>query len=178
MRRLALLLAALVLLSAPWSALGRAQQGIDILSEEVRSEFPEGIAFELDFESEEPVKEVRFRYAIAPDGSEVRRLIRTDGGSMAQFTFRPGTVSPAVRHRRVEEIWYVVAGHGRMWRSDGAASETVDLAAGVGLSIPAGTSFQVAVADDGPLVAVGVTMPPWPPGGDADVVDGIWPPLS
>ena len=115
---------------------------------------------------------------LAPDGSEVRRLLATGRGSMAHFTFPAGTTSPAVRHRQVEEVWYVVAGRGRMWRSDDVVSATVDLEVGVGLSIPAGTSFQVTVADDGPLVAVGVTMPPWPPDGDADIVDGLWPPSS
>ena len=113
---------------------------------------------------------------VAPDGSEVRRLLRTERASMAQFTFAAASTSPAVRHRRVEELWYIVSGRGRMWRSDDATSETVDLAVGTAVSIPAGTSFQVTVDDGAPLLAVGVTMPPWPPDGDADLVDGIWSP--
>jgi mannose-6-phosphate isomerase-like protein (cupin superfamily) len=112
----------------------------------------------------------------APDGSEVRPLVATDRASMSHFTFHPGTVSPAVRHRRVEEVWYVVDGRARMWRFDGSAAAIVDLHPGVALSIPAGTSFQVSVDIDRPLVVVGVTMPPWPSEGDADLVEGTWPP--
>jgi mannose-6-phosphate isomerase-like protein (cupin superfamily) len=55
---------------------------------------------------------------VAPDGSDVRVLLRLAGGSMAHFTLPPGTTSRAVRHRTVEEIWYVVAGTGEMWRHD------------------------------------------------------------
>jgi mannose-6-phosphate isomerase-like protein (cupin superfamily) len=52
----------------------------------------------------------------APDGSQVRVLLRLKGGSMATFTLQPGQVSAAVTHRSVEELWYVIAGRGRMWR--------------------------------------------------------------
>lgn len=87
MRRLLLLLAALAALTALLPALGRAQQGIDILSEEVQSEFPDGIAFKLDFDSEEPVKEVRFRYAIAPDGTRAYGVPECTGVTSVQCTF-------------------------------------------------------------------------------------------
>lgn len=41
---------------------------------------------------------------LAPDGSEVRVLLSSNGGSMAHFQLPPGQVSRAVRHRTVEEI--------------------------------------------------------------------------
>ena len=42
--------------------------------------------------------------AIAPDGSEVRLLSRTDRGSMAHFALAPHAVSRAVAHKTVEEV--------------------------------------------------------------------------
>ena len=60
--------------------------------------------------------------AVAPDGSDVRVLLRLAGGSMAHFTLPSGATSRAVRHRTVEEIWYVVAGTGDMWRHTAAAT--------------------------------------------------------
>ena len=53
---------------------------------------------------------------VAPDGSDVRVLLRLADGSMAHFELAPGRVSRAVEHRTVSEIWYVVAGRGEMWR--------------------------------------------------------------
>jgi mannose-6-phosphate isomerase-like protein (cupin superfamily) len=77
--------------------------------------------------------------AIAPDGSEVRVLLSLSAGSMAHFRLPAGRISLAVRHRTVEEIWYVVAGTGEMWRSDGAREEITTLAPGSCLTIPVGT---------------------------------------
>ena len=110
----------------------------------------------------------------APDGSDVRVLLRLSGGSMAHFQLPSGAVSKAVRHRTVEEIWYVLGGSGQMWRRQGEREETVDLAPGTCLTIPVGTAFQFRAGDDGPLSAVAVTMPPWPGEDEADFVDGRW----
>jgi mannose-6-phosphate isomerase-like protein (cupin superfamily) len=103
--------------------------------------------------------------ATAPDGSAVRVLLTLSGGSMAHFELPAGAISTAVRHRTVEEIWYVVGGRGQMWRHTGdpASGELVDLTPGVCLTTPLGTTFQFLADDDGPLSAVGVTLPPWPP---------------
>jgi len=86
-RRLVLLLATVTIISSLWPALGRAQQGIDVHSWEARNDFPKGIIFKLDFESEEPVKEVRFRYAIAPDGSRAYGVPECTGVTSVQCTF-------------------------------------------------------------------------------------------
>ena len=112
--------------------------------------------------------------AIAPDGSEVRLLCATTGGSMARFTLHPGAVSRAVAHRTVEELWYIVAGCGRMWRKSGKREEVIDLAAGCSLTIPMGTHFQFRCEAGAPLEAVGVTMPPWPGEDEAYAVTGPW----
>jgi mannose-6-phosphate isomerase-like protein (cupin superfamily) len=113
---------------------------------------------------------------MAPDGSEVRILCRLDGGSMAHFTLPPGAVSKAVVHRSVEEIWYVVSGRGRMWRRLGAREEIAALTPGTSLTIPVGTWFQFRADGAEPLVAVGVTLPPWPGEGEAYEVAGPWSP--
>jgi hypothetical protein len=86
-RRLILLLATVAVVSSLWPALGRAQQGVDVHSWEARNDFPKGIIFKLDFESEEPVKEVRFRYAIAPDGSRAYGVPECAGVTSVQCTF-------------------------------------------------------------------------------------------
>ena len=110
----------------------------------------------------------------APDGSRVQVLLRLQGGSMATFTLQPGQVSAAVTHRTVEELWYVVSGRGRMWRRDTTREQIVELEAGLCLSVPLGTAFQFRGEGDVPLVAVAVTMPPWPGEDEAVRVEGAW----
>jgi len=113
--------------------------------------------------------------AVAPDGSKVRILLRLGGGSMAHFELAAGQVSRAVAHHAVDELWYILGGHGQMWRRQGERQETVPLRAGTCLSIPAGTHFQFRADGGGPLAAVGVTMPPWPGDTEAYEVPGTWP---
>ena len=110
----------------------------------------------------------------APDGSRVQVLLRLQGGSMATFTLQPGQVSAAVTHRTVEELWYVVSGRGRMWRRDAACEQVVELEPGLCLSVPLGTAFQFRCEGDVPLVAVALTMPPWPGEDEAVGVEGAW----
>lgn len=111
----------------------------------------------------------------APDGSEVRPLVRLSGGSMAHFRLPAGMVTKAVRHRTVDELWYVVDGHGELWRRQGAHSEIVALEAGVAASIPVGTDFQFRADEQYELTIVAVTMPPWPNADEAQLVEGNWP---
>jgi len=113
--------------------------------------------------------------AVAPDGSDVRVLLRLSRGSMAHFELGAGRVSRAVAHRSVEEIWYVLRGQGQMWRRQGDRQETVALRPGTCISIPRGTHFQFRAAGSGSLAAVGVTMPPWPGADEAYEVPGTWP---
>jgi mannose-6-phosphate isomerase-like protein (cupin superfamily) len=114
--------------------------------------------------------------AIAPDGSAVRILAAMIGGSAAHFELAPGHTSVGVRHRTVEEIWYVVGGAGEMWRRDADGAQTVALGPGTCVTIPVDTAFQFRCTSAEPLGAVGVTMPPWPGEGEAVRVDGPWRP--
>jgi mannose-6-phosphate isomerase-like protein (cupin superfamily)/GNAT superfamily N-acetyltransferase len=111
----------------------------------------------------------------APDGSMVHPLLRASRGSLARFALAPGQVSRAVAHRRVEELWYVLEGEGWMWRRQGESASVVALAPGTALSIPVGTAFQFRAAAHAPLVAIGLTMPPWPGDDEALAVEGCWP---
>lgn len=110
----------------------------------------------------------------APDGSEVRILASTSRGSMAQFTLPPGSVSKAVAHRTVEEVWLCTHGAGRMWRRLGEAEAMVELRPGISVAIPIGAHFQFRNDGDEPLHCVGVTMPPWPGMDEAYEVAGVW----
>lgn len=110
----------------------------------------------------------------APDGSDVRVLLRLAGGGLAHFQLAPGETSTAVRHRTVEEIWYVTEGEGEMWRHQGEHEEVTPLSAGTCLTIPLGTTFQFRATGGAPLSAVAVTMPPWPGEGEAVVASGPW----
>jgi mannose-6-phosphate isomerase-like protein (cupin superfamily) len=114
----------------------------------------------------------------APDGSAVRVLLGLQRGGLAHFTLPPGCVSRAVRHRTVDEIWYVVAGYGEMWRRLESVEEIVTLSVGCCVSIPVGTAFQFRATGPSPLEAVAVTMPPWPGPGEAAFADseGPWEP--
>lgn len=112
----------------------------------------------------------------APDGSAVRVLLGLAGGGMAHFALAPGQVAHAVEHRSVEEIWYVLAGRGQMWRQQDGREETVTLEPGLCLTIPLGTRFQFRAAADAPVSVVAITMPPWPGEGEAVFVDGPWQP--
>jgi mannose-6-phosphate isomerase-like protein (cupin superfamily) len=114
--------------------------------------------------------------AVAPDGSDVRILLRLGRGSMAHFELGAGQVSRAVAHRSVDEIWYVLDGRGQMWRRQERREETAGLRPGTCVSIPAGTHFQFRADSSGPLAAVGMTMPPWPGDEEAYEVPGAWPP--
>lgn len=113
---------------------------------------------------------------VAPDGSDVRVLVRGERASMAHFELPPGATSAAVRHRTVEELWFFLGGRGEMWRRLGDLEQVVEVSSGVCLSIPVGTAFQFRSFGPEPLAAVAATMPPWPGPGEALPVRGPWAP--
>ncbi|MEZ4499182.1 MAG: cupin domain-containing protein [Thermomicrobiales bacterium] len=113
--------------------------------------------------------------ALAPDMSEIRVLLSTHAGSMAHGTLPPGATSLAVRHRTVEEIWYVLGGEADIWRQQGDQEEVIRARAGVSLTIPLGTAFQFRTVGDEPFRFVMITMPPWPGSDECENTDGFWP---
>jgi mannose-6-phosphate isomerase-like protein (cupin superfamily) len=112
---------------------------------------------------------------LAPDGSEIRLLVGTAQCSMAHGSLPPGQVSKSIVHRTVEEVWYVTAGQGQVWRKHGDYEEIVDVAPGSALTIPVGVSFQFRTIGSEPLQFVMCTMPPWPGHQEAVRVADYWP---
>ena len=115
---------------------------------------------------------------LAPDGSEIRELAASERASMVHCTLGPNRVSMAVAHRTVEELWYCLEGNGKLWRRLGEREEVVELAPGVGASIPLGTHFQFRSTGDRPLCILIATIPAWPGDDEAFRVPGRWPPSS
>jgi mannose-6-phosphate isomerase-like protein (cupin superfamily) len=99
----------------------------------------------------------------APDGSEIRLLVNGEHGGLAHCLLPAGKTSSAVRHRTVEELWYVLEGEGRLWRGREGEPPRVDpLRAGDSVRIPVETTFQFQASGQGDLKLLLVTMPPWP----------------
>ncbi len=117
--------------------------------------------------------------ATAPDGSEIRLLATSGHGatksSMVEVTLGPGQVTRPVRHRTVEEVWYVLEGIGKVWRcppdADPETVPALDVSPGDSLVIPTGGSFQFTSGPDGPLRFLCHTTPPWPGEDEAVLVE-------
>jgi mannose-6-phosphate isomerase-like protein (cupin superfamily) len=112
---------------------------------------------------------------LAPDGSEIRFLPQVEGGSMVHCTLPPGATSLAVTHRTIDELWYVLAGSGELWRRQGKREHVEQLSPHTAHSIPLGTHFQFRNPGVEPLTFVIVTMPPWPGMDEAVRVEDHWP---
>ena len=106
----------------------------------------------------------------APDGSAVHLLLDHQHGatqcSVVEVVLPAGAVSRPVRHRTVEEVWYVLAGAGAVWRCppdvDPQDAPAVAVAPGDALVIPTGWAFQFRADAGADLRFLCVTMPPWP----------------
>jgi mannose-6-phosphate isomerase-like protein (cupin superfamily) len=93
---------------------------------------------------------------------------------MAHGTLPPGRTSLAIRHRTIEEIWYVLSGVAEIWRRLGD-QESVDLiSGGRSLTLPAGCEFQFRTIGAEPFTFIMCTMPPWPGNDEAILVEGKW----
>jgi mannose-6-phosphate isomerase-like protein (cupin superfamily) len=75
----------------------------------------------------------------------------------------------------VEEIWYVLAGEGRVWRRSGKGpgdgESIVEVGAGSTLTIPTGWAFQFQAGAGADLRFLCYTSPPWPGDQEAEPVD-------
>lgn len=99
-----------------------------------------------------------------PNGSWSKMLLTretTDGivSSLGFSVFTPGTVLSMVSHE-VEEVAYVVAGHGELRTDDGA----VPFAAGQAIQIPPQMWHAVAnTGDEDVIMVFGFPYPAYPP---------------
>ena len=113
--------------------------------------------------------------AIAPDGSEIRLLHSLDAVSVAHCRLPAGAVTKPVRHRTVEEVWYILSGEGEVWRRRGDEEEVLPLAPGISLTIPLGADFQFRAIGAAPLEFIIATSPPWPGEDEAILLEtGRW----
>lgn len=117
-----------------------------------------------------PVGRASGEVIFAPDGSEVRLLLAEDHGatrcSVVEVTIAAGQVSRPVRHRTVEEVWYVISGAGQVWRCppDVPVADVAPVRVGAGdaVVIPTHWGFQFSADVGAALRFVCVTMPAWP----------------
>jgi mannose-6-phosphate isomerase-like protein (cupin superfamily) len=96
--------------------------------------------------------------------------------STVHFELGPHEVARAVVHRTVEEIWYVLTGHGTIWREHAGRATQTELRPGLSLTLPGGTRFQFRNLGTEALTVLGVTVPPWPGGDEALPIAGPWEP--
>lgn len=111
---------------------------------------------------------------MAPDGSGIRVLPRLTRGSMAHGTLAPGSTSQAIRHRTVEEIWFILDGQAEIWRQLSDQESIEHVRPGDALTIPLGTAFQFRTIGPVPFQFIMCTMPPWPDADEAIHVPGVW----
>ena len=112
----------------------------------------------------------------SPAGADVRLLLESDTGGVIHSTVPAGQTNRAVVHATVNEIWYILEGHGEIWRKDHEEERVTTLVPGVAIDIPVGTAFQYRNAGTDPLKFICVTMPRWRGDQESSYVEGIWKP--
>ncbi len=114
--------------------------------------------------------------AKSPAGADIRYLASGPTGNMIHSTVPPYQINRATVHATVSEFWYILEGHGEIWRDDGIEHGVTTLVPGVAIDIPVGTAFQYRNVSDVPLKFICITMPPWPGDSEATFIEGIWQP--
>jgi mannose-6-phosphate isomerase-like protein (cupin superfamily) len=114
--------------------------------------------------------------AKSPAGAHIRFLIGGKTGNMIHSTVPAQQINRATVHATVSEFWYILEGHGEIWRDNGVESCITALVPGTSIDIPVGTAFQYRNVADVDLKFICISMPPWPGDSEATYVDGIWQP--
>lgn len=114
--------------------------------------------------------------ATSPAGADIRFLLYCPAGNMIHSTVPPYQVNRATVHATVSEFWYVLEGHGEVWRNNGTEDVDTPLLPGTAIDILVGTSFQYRNVSDTPLKFICITMPPWPGDCEATFISGKWQP--
>jgi len=114
--------------------------------------------------------------AKSPAGADIRCLMDGKTGNMIHSTVPPQQINRATVHATVSEFWYVLEGHGEIWRDDGSKSYVTILVPGTAIDIPVGTAFQYRNVSDVDLTFICITMPRWPGDEEATYVEGKWEP--
>lgn len=95
---------------------------------------------------------------------------------MIHSTVPPHQINEATVHATVHEFWYILEGHGEIWRDNGMENSVTLLLPGTSIDIAAGTAFQYRNVSDEDLKLICIAMPPWPGESDATFVNGKWKP--
>ena len=115
----------------------------------------------------------------SPAGAEIRMLMSNAMGGMVHCTLKDGKISKPVTHITVNELWYVISGHGEIWRRQNKDELVTPLYSGVTIDIPLGTDFQYRSIPGSDLVFICITMPPWPGANEVCYLNkGIWVPTE
>jgi mannose-6-phosphate isomerase-like protein (cupin superfamily) len=114
--------------------------------------------------------------AKSPAGADIRFLVSGKTGNMIHSTVPPHQINRATVHATVDEFWYILEGHGQIWRDSGSESSVTELIPGTSINIPAGTAFQYRNVSNSDLRFICIAMPPWPGESEATFVEGIWSP--
>lgn len=86
-------------------------------------------------------------------------------------------INKAVVHASVSEFWYILSGHGEIWRDNGDENNITPLIAGTSIEIEPGTIFQYRNVTEEEFKFICITMPPWPNDLEATSVEkGKWQP--
>lgn len=112
----------------------------------------------------------------SPAGANVRLLAGNETGGMIHSTVPPFQTNRAVVHSTVNELWYVLEGHGEIWRKNGNESSITTLTPGVSIELRKSTKFQYRNVSNSDLKFVCITIPAWPGEEEATYIEGIWEP--
>ncbi len=100
---------------------------------------------------------------LAPDGSQVRLLVRNTKASMAEFTLTPEAISRAIHQKVVHEFWYFLSGTGQVWVKYKGKAKIYSVHTGTSLALPNNVYFQFKnTSKKNNLAFVDVVIPPWP----------------
>jgi len=112
----------------------------------------------------------------SPAGAYIRYLVGGKTGNMIHSTVPRYQINKATVHKTVSEFWYILEGHGEIWRDNGVQSSVTVLVPGVSIEIQAGTKFQYRNVSEADLKFICISMPPWPGDSEATFVEGKWDP--
>lgn len=112
---------------------------------------------------------------IAPDGSEIRFIERTDEYSRVHCTLPARGVSKAVTHKTITESWQFLSGEGEvMLRKKGEEPQIFQVKPNSKITIPPQTDFQFRSTSEESLTIIITTTPPWPGPEEAIEVQDYW----
>lgn len=111
-RRIALALFLALLAAFAGQSIGGAQSGVDVRSNTAQSQFPDGLAFQLDVAATSGVDDVRLVYEIAPDGVRATAQPQCTGGTdvSCSFLLPSGGASVLIPGAVVTYFWRITVG--------------------------------------------------------------------